>query len=84
MFEVDHPATHAPIEMEALVARCGLTVVEHPTADHLFHRHCSSRTDGLRPYTLERLISARQLINGEMTEGTSRETSHGCALHNAC
>ncbi len=66
----------APIEMEALVTQCGLTVVEHPTADDLFHRYCAGRTDGLRPYTLERLISARRLIKGEMAEGTSRETSH--------
>jgi O-methyltransferase involved in polyketide biosynthesis len=66
----------APIEMEALVTRCGLTVVEHPTADDLFHRYCAGRTDGLRPYTLERLLSARRLIKGEMAEGTSSEINH--------
>lgn len=51
----------APVEMEALVTRCGLTVVEHPTAADLFTRYCTGRPDGLRPYTLERLISARRL-----------------------
>jgi len=48
----------SPTEMENLVCRCGLRVVEHPTTDDMSDRYCAARTDGLRPYTLERLISA--------------------------
>src|SRR5262249_17728509 len=51
----------APLEMEAFVTHSGLTVVEAPTAEDLFTRYCAGRTDGLRPYTLERLIAARRL-----------------------
>lgn len=51
----------APTEMEALLTHCGLTVAEHPTSDDLSDRYCSGRTDGLRPYTTERLISARRM-----------------------
>jgi hypothetical protein len=43
---------------QGLVERCGLTVVDHPTADDLFTRYCAGRRDGLRPYTLERLLGA--------------------------
>ncbi len=50
-----------PAQMEALLADCGLTVVEHPTADDLCDRYCAGRTDGLRPYSLERLVAARRL-----------------------
>jgi len=54
-------SSFSPDEIEKLVARCGLSVAEHPTADELASRYCSDRTDGLRPYTLERLISARRI-----------------------
>jgi hypothetical protein len=50
----------SPTEMEACVARAGLVVVEHPTSDDLCARYCAARTDGMRPYTLERLIAARR------------------------
>jgi len=50
----------SPAAIEALVNQCGLVVVEHPTADELNERYCAGRTDGLRPYTLERLIAARR------------------------
>lgn len=53
-------SSFSPEEMEKLVARCGLSVAEHPTADELCSRYCSNRTDGLRPYTLERLLAARR------------------------
>ena len=48
----------SPSNMEGIVERCGLTVVDHPTADDLFERYCAGRRDGLRPYTLERLLAA--------------------------
>lgn len=48
----------SPLHMEAIVERCGLTVVDHPTADDLFTRYCAGRRDGLRPYSLERLLRA--------------------------
>jgi O-methyltransferase involved in polyketide biosynthesis len=54
-------SSFSPREMEELVDACGLSVAEHPTADELRSRYCAGRTDGLRPYTLERLIAARWL-----------------------
>jgi methyltransferase (TIGR00027 family) len=48
----------SPSHMEGIVERCGLRVVDHPTADDLFTRYCAGRRDGLRPYTLERLLGA--------------------------
>jgi methyltransferase (TIGR00027 family) len=48
----------SPSAIEALLKRHGLTVLDHPTADDLFKRYCADRCDGLRPYTLERLVSA--------------------------
>lgn len=51
----------APLEMEELIDRCGLTVSEHPTADDLCARYCANRHNGLRPFELERLIAARRL-----------------------
>jgi methyltransferase (TIGR00027 family) len=53
-------SSFSPTAMEALVNQCGLVVEEHPTADELNERYCAGRTDGLRPYTLERLIAARR------------------------
>jgi methyltransferase (TIGR00027 family) len=52
-------SSFAPDEMEALIGRCGLTVVDHPTADDLYDRYFAGREDGLRPFSLERLITAR-------------------------
>jgi methyltransferase (TIGR00027 family) len=49
----------APSAVEALVADAKLTVVDHPTSDDLGSRYCSERRDGLRPYTVERLVTAR-------------------------
>jgi methyltransferase (TIGR00027 family) len=48
----------SPSAIEALLERYGLTVLDHPTADDLVERYCADRRDGLRPYTLERLVSA--------------------------
>ena len=56
-------SSFSPREMEELVDACGLSVAEHPTADELRSRYCAGRTDGLRPYTLERLIAARRLTH---------------------
>ncbi|WP_067713620.1 class I SAM-dependent methyltransferase [Nocardia yamanashiensis] len=46
-------------EIESLVARCGLKVVDHPTRADLQQRYFADRTDGLRPYTFETLMAAR-------------------------
>lgn len=51
----------APTDMEAHITNCVLAVIEHPTAEDLCVRYCEGRTDGLRPYTLERFIVARRL-----------------------
>jgi methyltransferase (TIGR00027 family) len=48
----------SPADAEALVVRCGLAVVDHPTRDDLCDRYFAGRSDGLRPYTLERLMAA--------------------------
>ncbi len=53
-----------PAEMEELLVRWGLAVAEHPTSHEMFDRYGAGRTDGLRPYTLERLIAACRLTNG--------------------
>jgi methyltransferase (TIGR00027 family) len=46
-------------DAEALVARCGLTVADHPDRDDLVARYFAGRADGLKPYTSEGLIAAR-------------------------
>jgi hypothetical protein len=47
------------IEIERLVGRCGLNVVDHPARADLEQRHFADRTDGLRPYNVETLVTAR-------------------------
>ncbi|WP_040805489.1 class I SAM-dependent methyltransferase [Nocardia concava] len=46
-------------EIERLISRCGLKVVDHPTRADLEQRYFAGRTDGLRPYTFETLVTAR-------------------------
>ena len=46
-------------EMEQLISRCGLKVVDHPARADLEQRYFAGRTDGLRPYTVETLVTAR-------------------------
>ncbi|WP_369372664.1 class I SAM-dependent methyltransferase [Streptomyces sp. cg36] len=46
-------------EIDRLVSRCGLKVVDHPTRADLQQRYFAGRTDGLRPYTFETLVTAR-------------------------
>ncbi|MFE3196120.1 class I SAM-dependent methyltransferase [Nocardia sp. NPDC059240] len=46
-------------EIESLVSRCGLKVVDHPTRAELQQRYFADRTDGVRPYTFETLVAAR-------------------------
>jgi methyltransferase (TIGR00027 family) len=47
------------IEIERLISRCGLKVIDHPARADLQHRYFADRTDGLRPYTVETLVTAR-------------------------
>jgi len=46
-------------EIEKLISLCGLQVVDHPTRADLVARYFADRTDGLRPYTPETLVTAR-------------------------
>jgi O-methyltransferase involved in polyketide biosynthesis len=47
------------IEIERLISRCGLKVVDHPERADLEHRYFADRIDGLRPYNVETLVTAR-------------------------
>ena len=47
------------IEIERLISRCGLKVVDHPARADLEQRYFADRTDGLRPYNVETLVTAR-------------------------
>ena len=47
------------IEIERLISRCGLKVIDHPARADLEHRYFAHRVDGLRPYTAETLVIAR-------------------------
>jgi len=46
-------------EIERVVSRCGLKVVDHPSRAQLQQRYFAGRTDGLRPSTFEALVAAR-------------------------
>jgi len=46
-------------EIERLISRCGLKVVDHPARADLQRRYFAGRTDGLRPSTFETLVAAR-------------------------
>ncbi len=46
-------------EIEALVSRCGLWVVDHLARADLEQRYFAGRADGLRPFTCETLVTAR-------------------------
>jgi O-methyltransferase involved in polyketide biosynthesis len=48
----------APAEFEALVRDCGHTVDENVEPAELEARYFADRNDGLRPYSLERILSA--------------------------
>ncbi len=45
-------------EAERFVAGCGLQPVDHPTRSDMVDRFCGDRTDGLRPWTVTRLMTA--------------------------
>jgi methyltransferase (TIGR00027 family) len=47
------------IEIERLISQCGLKVVDHPARADLEQRYFAGRTDGLRPYNVETLVTAR-------------------------
>jgi methyltransferase (TIGR00027 family) len=46
-------------EIERLVSRCGLKVVDHPARADLEERYFAGRADGLRPFDVETLLTAR-------------------------
>ena len=47
------------IAIERLISQSGLKVVDHPTRADLQERYFANRTDGLRPYNAETLVTAR-------------------------
>ena len=47
------------IEIERLISQCGLKVVDHPARTDLQERYFADRTDALRPYNAETLVTAR-------------------------
>jgi len=50
----------APSTVETLISQHGLSVVDHPTSDDLWRRYCADRGESIRPYTVERLMTARR------------------------
>jgi methyltransferase (TIGR00027 family) len=46
-------------EIEQLIGRCGLQVADHPARADLEQRYFAGRADGLRPCTVETLVTAR-------------------------
>ena len=46
-------------EIERLISQCGLEVVDHPARADLEQRYFADRTDGLRPFNVETLVTAR-------------------------
>jgi methyltransferase (TIGR00027 family) len=48
-----------PAEAEALVRRCGLEVVDHPTRDDVNARYFTGRSDDLSAITFEQFLTAR-------------------------
>ena len=47
------------IEIERLISRSGLKVIDHPARADLEERYFAGRTDGLRPYNVETLVTAQ-------------------------
>jgi methyltransferase (TIGR00027 family) len=47
------------VEIEQLISRSGLKVVDHPARADLQARYFAGRTDGLRPFTAESLVTVR-------------------------
>jgi O-methyltransferase involved in polyketide biosynthesis len=47
-----------PTAAAALMKHCGLRVAEHPTREDLHQRYFAERSDGLTPWSVERLIAA--------------------------
>src|SRR5215467_9384757 len=47
------------IEIERLISQSGLKVVDHPARADLQKRYFTGRTDGLRPFNVETLVTAR-------------------------
>ena len=48
----------SPLEAEDVARRCGLTVIDHPSRNELVGRYFSDRADGLRPWSVSRLMAA--------------------------
>ena len=57
---VGEPLRHrsTPAGAERLVTRCGLMVTDHPDRGELTERYFADRADGLRPWSVSRLLAA--------------------------
>ncbi len=49
----------SPADIESFVAGCGLRTVDHPSRDDLVHSYFEGREDGLRPWSVSRLLTAQ-------------------------
>lgn len=45
-------------QVDQVIVRCGLEVLDHPTRQDLIRRYFANRADGLLPYTTEGLVAA--------------------------
>jgi methyltransferase (TIGR00027 family) len=57
----------SPDEAEEIFTGCGLQVIEHLTPEEIHDRFFATRPDGLRPYTVERLLTAAIGAENERT-----------------
>lgn len=49
----------SPADVESFVERCGLRIVDHPSRGDLVSRYFEGREDGLRPWSVTRLLTAQ-------------------------
>lgn len=73
----------SPAEAEALLTRCGLRVVDHPSHEELRARYFGGRADGLRPGAAERVLAAKT-CRPRATPARQRSTSPSATAHGWC
>jgi methyltransferase (TIGR00027 family) len=49
----------SPADVESFVDRCGLRIADHPSREDLVSRYFEGRDDGLRPWSVTRLLTAQ-------------------------
>jgi hypothetical protein len=55
------------MDVEKMMTRCGLQVLDHPTREDFIGRYFANRSDGLMPYTAQDLVAAT-LHSGDAAE----------------